>query len=127
MVRRLLSLVLMVVLVAPAVALCAGEVTTPAAQTAAHDCCPEELNGSMAMPDGPSRASMNESCCRMSDDAQHRVPSPVQKISTAPPSTVSMPAWSQHVEGLTPLVHVATAPPAADHVPRHLLLSVLIV
>ncbi len=123
MVRRLLSLVLMVVLVAPAAALCAGE-TTPPAKTTAHDCCPEDVNGSMAMPVGPA---MNESCCRMADAADQRVPSPVQKITTAPQSAVSMPVWSQPAAGLTPLVHIATAPPAADHVPRHLLLSVLIV
>lgn len=116
MLRRLLIAFVMVVLVAPAIATCAG--TTSAQSSARHDCCPKE----------ETTASIAESCCRMSDAAGQRVPSPTsQTLSAAAPTTVPMPARFNIVSSNSPALPVRTAPVSVDHVPRHLLLSVLIV
>jgi len=123
MLRRLLSALVMVVLVAPAIAMCAGRAS--AQVSARHDCCPKEEMTADVM--APSGASMTESCCRMSDDAGQRVPAPVsQNVAPTAPATTPMPAWF-HTAPSTPAMHVHTAPQPAAHVPRHLLLSVLIV
>jgi hypothetical protein len=75
-----------------------------------------------------SAASMAESCCRMSDEAGQRVPSPTsQNMAVAAPVAAPAPAWLHAASSNIPAMSVRTAPASVDHVPRHLLLSVLIV
>ncbi len=123
MLRRLVSVLVMVVLVAPAIALCAGTVSAPRA-SANHGCCPREMAASAESPVAPA---MNESCCAMSDEAGQRVPSPTSQSVTAPQPAAVLPAWARPVSFNAPALHFTTAPPSPDHIPRHLLLSVLIV
>ena len=71
---------------------------------------------------------MQESCCAMSDEASQRVPAPTsQSVATATPTTVAVPAWFRGVSVDHSAQPIHTAPQSLDHVPRHLLLSVLIV
>lgn len=73
-------------------------------------------------------ASMTESCCRMSDEAGQRVPSPTsQNLAVTAPTAAPAPSWDSSAPSQTLAMHVHTAPASVDHVPRHLLLSVLIV
>lgn len=121
MFRRLVSTFVMVVLVAPAIAMCAG--TVAVAQAVSHDCCPKEAVAANAVP----APAMNESCCRMSDEAGQRVPTQATPIATAPLNSAALPSWSNEAFSDTRTLSVVTAPRWSDHVPRHLLLSVLII
>lgn len=124
MLRRLVSAFVMVVLVAPAIAMCAG--TTSPQASSRRDCCPKE--NMIADVAAPSAPAMFDCCCNMSDEASQRVPAPTsQNMATTAPVAVSAPAWFHTVSSNTPALHVHTAPASVDHVPRHLLLSVLIV
>lgn len=131
MLGRLASAVLMVVLVAPAVAMCAGA-TQASSKPGNHDCCPPEMAGAdasmaMAMPmPSPMPSSMNDSCCRLSDDAGQRVPSVAVPVAAAPNAIAAVPAFFRFA-AIRSLQQIHTAPLSSDHVPRHLLLSVLIV
>ena len=118
--KKLIALVAIVALFAPAVAVCAG--AEPSATR--PDCCPiEEMTAGM----GTATTSMADACCAMSDEAGQRVPAPTQTLVTSAPTAAPAPAWCHLVSGHTPALHVHTAPVSVDHVPRHLLLSVLIV
>lgn len=121
MLRRLISTFVMVVLVAPAIAMCAGTAGAPAN----HDCCPKETvtSNAAAVP----APAMDESCCRMSDDAGQRVPTEAARIATAPLSSVVLPFWSGEVLSNTPAAQVVTVPQSSHHVHWHLLLTVLII
>ncbi len=90
-----------------------------------HDCCPQEVVAGSAV--AASAPVMNESCCRMSDDAGQRVPTEAARIATAPLSSVALPSWSGEVLGNTPAAQVVTVPPSSHHVHRHLFLTVLII
>ena len=118
--RKLLALVAIVALFAPAVAVCAG-----VEQSAARrDCCPtEELTAGM----DTATTSMADVCCTMSDEAGQRVPAPTQTLVTSAPTAAPAPAWCHLIPSHPPALHVHTAPVSVDRVPRHLLLSVLIV
>lgn len=112
-----------VALMAPAVAVCAGA----SAQMASgrHDCCPkEEMTADTAAT--PS-SSMSESCCRMSDDAGQRVPVSAASVTAPTPSTTAAPVWQLAANTRLTTLHGLDDAPTSDHVPRHILLSVLLI
>jgi len=124
MLRRLVSTFAIVALLAPAIAECAGA-SEPVQAQSSHDCCPkEEMTAAVT---APSPASMTESCCRMSDEAGQRAASTVAPQVAAPPVSVAVPAWFTAAPVEISARQLHSAPVSADHVPRHLLLSVLIV
>lgn len=110
------ALVVMLALVAPAVAVCAG----PTASTASpsHECCPKEL--------APA-TSMDAACCAMSADATDRVPTAPARTVTTPSVAIALPLWVQQRTALDPLARAAFVRAAADHVPRHLRPAVLLI
>jgi hypothetical protein len=112
------ALVVMLALVAPAVAVCAGPSSTSATASQTHECCPKDVVPAPAM---------DAACCAMSADAAQRVPTAPVRTVTAPSSSLALPAWVQQPSDLDRLARAAFVRTAADHVPRHLRPAVLII
>lgn len=122
---KCLAVLALVALLAPSVAVCAGDAPMSAPVTN-HDCCPKE-DGVAAVATAPI-ANVSDACCRMSSDAAQRGALPtasttiLESVNAAP-----APVWAHVLPGSRPTSHVFTSRPLTDHVPRHLLLAVLIV
>jgi hypothetical protein len=119
--RRIVGLVLMTALVAPALAVCAGGMM-PARPASEHDCCPKAPASIMAAPSGPTASA---ACCRMSADAAQRGAIQAVPVSLSVTPVGALVAW------LTPaparLPGHTEGPAESPHIARHLLLSVLLI
>ena len=127
--HRLSALFLMVALAASQAGLCAGWTPTPESRMA---CCAE--SGACPMHQTESRSTAHavtqaeaDSCCAASEGNQS-APSP-----TSVPLPMTLAVVVGPVGGLLPVLQPHSAawatsvPPPANHVPKHLLLSVFLV
>ncbi|TAK12938.1 MAG: hypothetical protein EPO35_10815, partial [Acidobacteria bacterium] len=85
--RRLVGLVLMATLIAPALAVCAGGMQT-ATRSSEHDCCPKDQAALSPVPDAPTAGA---TCCRMSSEAARRgaIPSHELVLPSTPVETAA--------------------------------------
>jgi hypothetical protein len=120
--RRLVGFVLMMALMAPALAVCAGG-TSPARPPSEHDCCPKDAAAITAAPEAPAASP---ACCRMSTDAAQR--GAIQAVEIASPATPTEPIVAPLAPEADsrPLVRIDSHP-ESPHIARHLLLSVLLI
>jgi hypothetical protein len=119
--RRLVGLLLITALMAPALAVCAGEMM-PSRPASEHDCCPKAPASVMAAPAGPTACA---TCCRMSTGAAQRGAIQAVQVSLSATPVEGIVEW------LAPsparLRGHSEDPAESPHIARHLLLSVLLI
>jgi hypothetical protein len=122
--RRAFALAVILAIVAPAIAVCAGVGIATGTEAAIHDCCPKD---GAATVSAPVEAGPDGACCRMSADAAHRAATTTAAPIAGQPvlTAIAMPAPAPI--DLAPLRRPSTAPLHPPGRARHLLLSVLLV
>jgi hypothetical protein len=127
---RYAAVLLVLILGADARALCAGWASTPEARM---DCCADEGSCPMHSSDETSGATRGVSqadadrCCA-SSEPKDAVPSAWSFVSAPAPAMLpALAALALSVPAGTPGAWRPTPPAPVTHVPKHLLLSVLLV